>query len=153
MGLHVLASDHRNASDALELLAHSNMKQQIRMLRDHYDRIVIDTPPVLAFADALVWARASDGVVVTSFVDHTSKVEIREAVKRLEEVNVRILGTVVNNVKVAHSYRRYGYGYGYDYGKSSRKKQQERRKRNPETLLISDYSNSDVNHQPPGNGG
>lgn len=153
MGLHVLASDHRNASDALELLAHSNMKQQIRMLRDHYDRVVIDTPPVLAFADALVWARASDGVVVTSFVDHTSKVELREAIKRLEEVNVRILGTVVNNVKVAHSYRRYGYGYGYDYGKSSRKKQQERRKRNPETLLISEHTKSDVNDQPLGNGG
>lgn len=153
MELYVLASDHRNASDALELLAHSNMKQKIRMLRDHYDKIVIDTPPVLAFADALVWARTSDGVVVTSFVDHTSKVEIREAIKRLEEVNVRILGTVVNNVKVAHSYRRYGYGYGYDYGKSSRKKQQERRKRNPETLLISDNLKGDVDIQSPGNAG
>ena len=63
---------------------------------------------------------------------------MREAVERLNEVNVRILGTVVNNVKVSHSYRRYGYGYGYDYGKASRKKQKERRKRNPETLLISD---------------
>lgn len=139
MGLYVLASDHRNASDALEILAHSNMKQQIRILRNHYDKIVIDTPPVLAFADALVWARTSDGVVVTSYVDHTSKVEIREAIQRLEEVNVRILGTVVNNVKVAHSYRRYGYGYGYDYGRSSRKKQQER-KRSPETLLISEHA-------------
>jgi capsular exopolysaccharide synthesis family protein len=145
MGLYILASDHRNASDALELLAHSNMKQMIRSLRDQYDKIVIDTPPVLAFADALVWAKASDGVVVTSFVDHTSKLEIREAIKRLEEVNVRILGTVVNNVKVAHSYRRYGYGYGYDYGKSSRKKQQERRKRNPETLLISEQSKGNTN--------
>jgi capsular exopolysaccharide synthesis family protein len=142
MGLYVLASDHRNASDALEILAHSNMKQQIRILRGHYDKIVIDTPPVLAFADALVWARTSDGVVVTSYVDHTSKVEIREAIRRLEEVNVRILGTVVNNVKVAHSYRRYGYGYGYDYGKSSRKKQQER-KRSPETLLISEHDKND----------
>lgn len=139
MGLYVLAADHRNASDALEILSHSGMKQRIEVLRDHYDKIVIDTPPVLAFADALVWARLADGVVLTSFVDHTSKVEMREAVRRLNEVNVRILGTVVNNVKVSHSYRRYGYGYGYDYGTSSRKKQeQRRRKRDPQTLLISD---------------
>ncbi len=142
MGLYVLAADHRNASDALEILSHSGMKQRINILREQYDKIVIDTPPVLAFADALVWARMADGVVLTSFVDHTSKVEMREAVRRLNEVNVRILGTVVNNVKVSHSYRRYGYGYGYDYGTASRKKQEERRrKRDPQTLLISDAIN------------
>lgn len=138
-GLYVLAADHRNATDALETFSRTNMGRRIHELREHFDKIVIDTPPVLAFADALMWARTADGVVLTSFIDHTSKVEMKEAVKRLNDVNVRILGTVVNNVKIAQSYRRYGYGYGYDYGKSSRKKQQRRRK--PETLLISDGVN------------
>ena len=137
MDFYVLSADHRNASDALKILSHPHLIGRIQQLQHHFDKIIIDTPPVLAFADALVWARISDGVVLTSFVDHTSKVEMREAVDRLKEVNVRILGTVVNNVKVSHSYRRYGYGYGYDYGKASRKKQAERRKRNSASLLIS----------------
>ncbi len=137
MDFYVLAADHRNSSDALKILAHPQLIRCIQQLQNHFDKIIIDTPPVLAFSDALVLARISDGVVLTSFVDHTSKVEMREAVDRLNEVNARILGTVVNNVKVSHSYRRYGYGYGYDYGKASRKKQSQRRKRNSESLLIS----------------
>lgn len=136
MDFYVLASDHRNTSDALTILSHPEMKKRIGKLRESFDKIIIDTPPVLAFSDALVLARIADGVLLTSFVGHTSKVEMREATDRLHEIDARILGTVVNNVKVSHSYRRYGYGYGYDYGKSSRQKQKERREHAATTLLI-----------------
>ena len=136
MDFYVLASDHRNTSDALTILSHPEMIKRIKKLRDMFDKIIIDTPPVLAFSDALVLARMSDGVVLTSYVGHTSKVEMREATDRLHEIDANILGTVVNNVKVSHSYRRYGYGYGYDYGRHSKDKQRERRKHAPSTLLI-----------------
>jgi capsular exopolysaccharide synthesis family protein len=149
MDFYVLAADDRNSGDAFILLSHPEMYYRIKLLRNHYDMIIIDTPPVLAFSDALVWARMSDGVILTSFIGHTSRVEMQEAVNRLNEVNVRILGTVVNNVKVSHNYRRYGYGY--DYGTASQKKQEARRKRGPNALLLSesagpvgDPSNTDV---------
>ena len=138
MDFYVLASDHRNTSDALTILSHPEMKKRISKLRDSFDKVIIDTPPVLAFSDALVLAQMSDGVLMTSFVGHTSKVEMQEATHRLHEIGAKILGTVVNNVKVSHSYRRYGYGYGYDYGKASKQKQKERRKHAASTLLISE---------------
>ena len=138
MDFYVLAADDRNSGDAFTLLSHPEMYYRIKLLRNHYDVIIIDTPPVLAFSDALVWARMSDGVILTSFIGHTSRVEMQEAVNRLNEVNVRILGTVVNNVKVSDNYRRYGYGYGYDYGKVSQKKQEARRKRDANALLLSE---------------
>ncbi len=138
MDFYVLASDHRNISDALTILSHPEMTKRIQKLRDSFDKIIIDTPPVLAFSDALVLARISDGVLLTSYVGHTSKVEMHEATDRLHEIGANILGTVVNNVKVSHSYRRYGYGYGYDYGKSSKEKQKQRRKHAPATLLIAE---------------
>lgn len=136
LNLYVLAADSRNNLDALEMLSSHETARRIRSLRQYYDKIIIDTPPVLAFADTLMWARMSDGVVLTSFVGHTSKTEIREAIRRLNEINVRILGTVVNNVKMSSSYRRYGYGYGYRYGKDAEKKRNAHRK-NGNTLLIS----------------
>lgn len=138
MDFYVLASDHRNTSDALTILSHPEMSKRIKKLRDMFDKVIIDTPPVLAFSDALVLARMSDGVVLTSYVGHTSKVEMREATDRLHEIDANILGTVVNNVKVSHSYRRYGYGYGYDYGRHSKDKQKERRKHAASTLLIAE---------------
>ncbi len=147
MDFYVLAADHRNSTDALKILSHPQLIRRIQHLQRYFDKIVIDTPPVLAFADALIWARISDGVVLSSFVEHTSKVEMREAVERLKEVNVRILGTVVNNVKVANSYRRYGYGYGYDYGQASVKKQKERKKRSESLLLAGEISGQDNQSQ------
>lgn len=138
MDFYVLAADHRNTSDALTILSHPEMSKRIIMLRDMFDKIIIDTPPVLAFSDALVLARMSDGVVLTSYVGHTSKVEMREATDRLQEIGANILGTVVNNVKVSHSYRRYGYGYGYDHGCSSKEKRRERKKHAGSTLLITE---------------
>jgi capsular exopolysaccharide synthesis family protein len=112
-GVHVLAADRRNASDALDLLGKTRTGECIGRVSADYDHVIIDTPPVLAFSDALLWAKMADGVILTSFVDRTSRLDLKEAIDRLERADAKILGTVVNNVKVTHSYHRYGYGYGY----------------------------------------
>ncbi|MBN1123696.1 MAG: polysaccharide biosynthesis tyrosine autokinase [Sedimentisphaerales bacterium] len=126
-GLYVLASDDRNASDALDLIRRPFTTERIKAIIKYFDHVIIDTPPVLAFADALVWAKMADATILTSFVGHTSQPDLREAIVRLEQVGVRVLGTVVNNVKVGHSYRRYGYGYGYgEYGRQKQKKRDKR---------------------------
>lgn len=130
LNLHVLASDFRNASDALNLIAHPQTADRVRALKKSYDVIVIDSPPVLAFADSLVWSKMADNVILTSFLGHTSQEEIREAVRRLEDIGANVLGTVVNNVKVEHGYRRYGYGYGYGYGYSDRSSVEKMQKSN-----------------------
>ncbi|MHC5061274.1 MAG: polysaccharide biosynthesis tyrosine autokinase [Planctomycetota bacterium] len=132
--LDVLAADRRNASDAIDLLAKTHNSEYIAKISTDYDHVIIDTPPVLAFSDALLWARMADGVILTSFVDRTSRVDLKEAISRLERTDAKILGTVLNNVKVAHSYHRYGYGYGHTT--SADEKQQTSSRSKPETLLL-----------------
>jgi capsular exopolysaccharide synthesis family protein len=137
--LYILASDFRNSADALDLLAHPQASGRIQKLKEVFETIIIDSPPVLAFADSLVLARMSDAVILTTFLGHTSQTDIQEAFSRLRQIGANILGTVVNNVKVEQGYRSYGYGYGYGHaygnqgaeGKSPRK-----RKRDERTLLI-----------------
>lgn len=114
--LYVLASDFRNSADALDLLAHPQATERIRRLKEVFEIIIIDSPPVLAFADSLVLARIADAVILTTFLGHTSQTDTKEAISRLKQIGANIIGTVVNNVKVDHGYRVYGYGYGYAYG-------------------------------------
>lgn len=133
--LYILASDFRNSADALDLLAHPQATERIRKLKGVFEMIIIDSPPVLAFADSLVLARLSDAVILTTFLGHTSQTDIQEALHRLRQIGANVLGTVVNNVKVEQGYRTYGYGYGYAYGGQDGKKTRNK-KRDERTLLI-----------------
>lgn len=140
--LYVLASDARNSQDALELLSIPETSRRIRALRDIFDYIIVDTPPVLAFSDAMIWAKMADGVIMTSYIGHSSKTEMKEALKRLHDIKANVIGTVVNNVKTSHSYRRYGYGYGYGYSEKEQAKRAPHKKKDSKTLLISAVSES-----------
>ena len=111
IGLDVLAADSRNADDAYDLLALPVVRQQINAAGKKYDHVIIDTPPVLAFPDALLLAKIADAVVLTSFAGQTTAPDLRKARERLAEINVKVLGTVMSNVRAGHSYYRYGYSY------------------------------------------
>jgi len=139
VGIDVLAADRRNVSNALDLLGKPRTGECIEQVSADYDHVIIDTPPVLAFSDALLWARMADGVILTSFVDRTSRLDLKETIERLERADAKILGTVVNNVKVTHSYHRYGYGYGYGHAtEGDRKRESDSRKRAGMLLLTAE---------------
>jgi capsular exopolysaccharide synthesis family protein len=138
--LFVLACDDRNSEDAFEMLSVPDTAERIRHLRDEFDYIIIDTPPVLAFADAMVWAKMADGVIMTSFVGQTSQIEMKQALARLQEIKANIIGTVVNNVKTTDSYRRYGYGYGYHYSAKKHPKRTPHKSRKTKTLLLGEVA-------------
>ena len=110
-GLDVLAADFRDAADAYELLAQPSTAKYINKISKQYDHVIIDTPPVLAFPDALMWAKIGDAIVLTSFAGQTTLPELRESKERLMQINARVLGTVVSSVDAEHSYYRQDYGY------------------------------------------
>jgi polysaccharide biosynthesis transport protein len=124
-GLHVLAADSQNAIDPYELLVLPTTALLINKLAEKYDHVIIDTPPVLAFPDALIFAKIAGSVLLASYAGHTSGPELKETKDRLTQINVRILGTVMGNVHLAHTYYRYGYHYyaqGGQPGKDGRRK-------------------------------
>lgn len=130
-GFDVLTADSRNASDGFELLSLPDVSKHLNLISAKYDHMIIDTPPVLAFPDALLWAKIADGVILTSFAGHTEEQDLKETLGRLAQIKVKVLGTVLSNVRLGHSYYRYGYNYyaNKTVAKNSRRK-------NDKTLLL-----------------
>jgi polysaccharide biosynthesis transport protein len=91
-------------------------------LRDVYNWIVIDTPPIAAVADALILARCTDGVVVVVGAEMVPRAAVRHTLERVAESGARILGMVLNRAQInRHGYyygRYYGHYYGQYYGRN-----------------------------------
>jgi capsular exopolysaccharide synthesis family protein len=137
-GLDVLAADSRNRDDAYELLASPGTSRYIETISQKYDHVIIDTPPVLAFPDAMVWAKMADAVILTSFAGQTTAPDLREASEKLAQIKVKVLGTVLSNVGVAQSYYRYGYNY---YAQSARSRRSSKQAAAKLLLPVQDQEN------------
>lgn len=111
-GIDILAADRSNIANALDILAKPDTARIIRTFCAHYDHIIIDTPPLLGFTDAMLWAKIADGVVLTSFVNRTCSSAFKETVERISQVDTPLIGAVVNNVQINDPYRYGGFGYG-----------------------------------------
>ncbi|WP_026297497.1 CpsD/CapB family tyrosine-protein kinase [Paenibacillus daejeonensis] len=95
-----------------EMVASRRMTALIGELRNRYDVVLIDTPPLLAVTDAQIVATKSDGVLLV--IDY-GKVKRDIAIKakaNLDKVGARVLGVVMNNVKRKSSEAYYYYYYG-----------------------------------------
>jgi polysaccharide biosynthesis transport protein len=138
-GLHVLVSDSQNVVDPYELLVLPSTASLINKLAQKYDHVIIDTPPVLAFPDALILAKIAGSVILASFAGHTSGTDLKETKDRLAQINVRILGTVMGNVHLEHTYYRYGYHYYAQGGRQGGNS----RKNSKNSFLLSDKSQVD----------
>lgn len=140
-GLDVLAADSRNASDAYELLASPLTAQRINMVSQRYDHVIIDAPPALAFPDALIWAKLADAVILTSFAGQTTAQDLKAAMERLKQINVRVLGTILSNVQAGRGY--YRYGYSYYYSRNAHSKRSEKRAQARASMLMPTQSGED----------
>ena len=104
-----------------ELLSSSRFAETIELLREKYDVIIMDTPPLLAVSDPCVVAASVDGVVVTMRLRRNVKPLATRALQVLESVDAHVLGLVVNGVSAEAAYGGYGYNYSYnDYRDSYR---------------------------------
>lgn len=95
-----------------EMLGSENMRRLIKELKEHYDYVVLDTPPVLAVTDSQILATRVDGVVFVVKANHTKKDLIIQAKKQLDKVKAPIIGTVLNAVNPKDNKNDYYYYYG-----------------------------------------
>ena len=97
-------------ADATELLERDSLVELVSALRDHYDDVIIDTPPLHLVTDAMIIARTADVSLYLIRQGYTSKDEltfIKEFTKAKKLPNVSIIFNGIRNSK-------YGYGYKYE---------------------------------------
>jgi tyrosine-protein kinase Etk/Wzc len=75
--------------------------------------VIVDTPPALAFPDALVWAKLTDAVVLVGFAGQTTVPDLKEAKERFARIRARVVGAILSNVPADQSLFRYAQTYGY----------------------------------------
>jgi capsular exopolysaccharide synthesis family protein len=113
--VHFIAA-RRNTPNATEMLGSQTMQRFINTLTEAYDVVLLDTPPVMAVADARVIVPMSDYVIVLIRWEKTPRELAINALKLLRDMRKRI-GVVLSQVNVRR-HARYGYGdYGYYYSR------------------------------------
>jgi capsular exopolysaccharide synthesis family protein len=79
-----------------ELLGSDAMVQLLERLRDRFDVVVVNTPPLLPVTDAAVLSAHADGVLVVVRAGRTTRQQLTLAMRTLNAVGARVLGTVLN---------------------------------------------------------
>jgi capsular exopolysaccharide synthesis family protein len=93
-----------------ELLASKRFKVLLEALLCSHDRIILDGPPHIGFADTLILSRCVGGIVLVSSIGETNREAIGRFKKSMKNVNGTVLGCIVNKVDYS---KKYGYGKYY----------------------------------------
>lgn len=101
-----------------EILQTKKMRDFIEVIKEYYDYVFIDTPPIGIVSDAGIISQYSDGVILLVGSNETDIEAAKISKERLEKVGANILGVVLNKFEAEGS--AYGY-YGYYYGKEEAK--------------------------------
>lgn len=102
------------ATSATEILASDRLSAFLRALAEHYDMVVIDTPPVLAVSDTQLLSRLVDKTVFVVRWEKTRAETAMLAVRQLHEAGADIAGVVLSMVNLKR-HARYGYGDAGSY--------------------------------------
>jgi len=91
-------------------------------VREHYDRIIIDSPPFGIVGDVMVLASLADAVMIMCCPDRTRFQPIKHAARHLTEAGARVIGVIVNDVDFGrrNHFSQYDYHYRYAYRYTSR---------------------------------
>lgn len=122
---YIIPAGHE-APNPLELLDSKMMQDMVEGLGEHFDMVLMDTPPVGILSDAIALAKFCDGTLLVVGYLKGKQREIADAVKQIRQTGSRILGAVLNGVKFRslsnkhyyYSSERYSghYSRKYKYG-------------------------------------
>lgn len=117
----------------VDLLVSDRFSAMMQALSRRFDRVIIDGPPLLGFADSLVLSRQVGGVVLVSSMGETTRDSIRHFKKGMLNSQGKVLGCIINKVSLHKRfgyqsyYKYYSYYHYYQYGerRESRKERRE----------------------------
>lgn len=93
-----------------ELLSGPRIEDVFKLAPHQFDIVILDCPPVMGLADALVLANKANATILVSAFGQTSKRAIQDAHERLKQARANLIGAVFTKVKSGG-----GYGYSYEY--------------------------------------
>ncbi len=98
-----------------ELLSSKRLSEFLASVREQFDYVLIDAPPIGLVSDSAILGTQGDGVLLIVDAQNTRKRALRQGMRSLEAVGASVLGTVMNNVRASRGgYYHYGY-YGHPY--------------------------------------
>ncbi len=109
--LDLITAGHHEPNPA-ELLTSARLNEFIESLRDSYDFVLVDSPPLLAVTDPAILSTVTDGVILIVRADKLRHKDAEATVERFESLGTSVLGMIVN----ATTQEKSGYGYGHEYG-------------------------------------
>jgi capsular exopolysaccharide synthesis family protein len=98
-----------------ELLGSQRMKVLLENLKDRFDFVILDSPPIIAVTDAQILAPEADGVLLVVRAGVSQVDAIKRTKALLAVPNTRLLGVVLNDMRAEHAYGSYYYNYNYQY--------------------------------------
>ena len=103
-----------------ELLSSARMDNLLEFVKEHYDCVFIDTPPINLVTDSTIFAQKVTGYIVIVKTDTTNTHDVKTTVTNIEQIDGNILGFILNDVnsekkKYYSYYRKYNYNYSYNY--------------------------------------
>jgi capsular exopolysaccharide synthesis family protein len=130
-----------------ELLGSKHMTELLEALKEKYDNIIIDSPPLSSVTDPVIMSRLVDGVITVVHGGATTRDMARRGAAQLRDVNARLLGAVLNNIDIGKENYYYSHYYHYYYyhdyygDEGVRKKRasdgrRERKEKNPVTAFL-----------------
>jgi len=99
----------------VELVISKAMKEMMAGLRQHYDFIFIDAPPLMGIQDAILLGEHADGLLLVAWGGKTPRKAIEKAKTEIEKFNIKLFGVILNKVNLrrfAYAYSTYHYKYG-----------------------------------------
>jgi len=115
-------SSGRTPPNPMELLSSRRMALMIERLRQNYDYIILDLPPVGEVGDALAAAKLTDGMLIVVRQNYCDRIALNSAIRQFEFVDAKVLGIVFNATTDAAG--RYGKKYYRKYYRQYEKQSQ-----------------------------
>jgi capsular exopolysaccharide synthesis family protein len=103
------------------LLASKKTDELFEIVKEKYDRIIIDTPPIMAAADVSIFAGKTDGIIMVTMLNKTMRPSFKIALNNLFNSKAVLLGFVVNGISNKNS------NYYYYYNKDGKKKRKNKK--------------------------